>query len=205
MAVFLNLFEEHLDYYGTMERYFAAKCNIARFQTPADRFFVGAQGGNVVKVVAYAEAHGVFLLQLRAPVPDHHEREEQRSHDNRHIAAVGKLRETGEEEHALDRAEDDKHQQSGDGLPADFQQVYRQQQRRHQHRDRDGKPVGGLHAAAGAEVQHHHRAADPKRGVDRADIELTLGVGGVADEHVGHEIETDRLGYQRIGAGDQSL
>ena len=43
VAVFLNLFEEHLDYYRTVERYFAAKCNIARFQSADDFFYVGTQ------------------------------------------------------------------------------------------------------------------------------------------------------------------
>lgn len=41
IAVFLNLFEEHLDYYDTMERYFRAKQNITRFQTEDDYFVVG--------------------------------------------------------------------------------------------------------------------------------------------------------------------
>ena len=43
VAVFLNLFEEHLDYYRTMDRYFAAKRNITLYQSPEDRFFVGTQ------------------------------------------------------------------------------------------------------------------------------------------------------------------
>ncbi len=41
IAVFLNLFEEHLDYYKTFERYFAAKANITRFQTGSDILFEG--------------------------------------------------------------------------------------------------------------------------------------------------------------------
>lgn len=41
IAVFLNLFEEHLDYYGTMENYFNAKANIISHQTEDDFYFVG--------------------------------------------------------------------------------------------------------------------------------------------------------------------
>jgi len=41
ISVFLNLFEEHLDYYGTMERYFGAKANIISHQTEEDICFTG--------------------------------------------------------------------------------------------------------------------------------------------------------------------
>lgn len=41
IAVFLNLFEEHLDYYGTMDRYFGAKANIISHQVAGDFCFVG--------------------------------------------------------------------------------------------------------------------------------------------------------------------
>ena len=40
-AVFLNLYEEHLDYYKTFDKYMNAKINIARFQEPGDKVFVG--------------------------------------------------------------------------------------------------------------------------------------------------------------------
>ena len=40
VAVFLNLFEDHLDYYGTRERYFEAKKNITTHQGPGDFLFV---------------------------------------------------------------------------------------------------------------------------------------------------------------------
>ncbi len=40
IAILLNLFEDHLDHYGTMEAYYAAKQRIARFQKPGDVFFV---------------------------------------------------------------------------------------------------------------------------------------------------------------------
>ncbi|WP_130838098.1 UDP-N-acetylmuramoyl-L-alanine--D-glutamate ligase [Lachnoclostridium sp. Marseille-P6806] len=41
IAVFLNLFEEHLDYYGSLERYFEAKSHIARYQKEGDVFLRG--------------------------------------------------------------------------------------------------------------------------------------------------------------------
>ena len=44
VAVFLNLFEEHLDYYKTLDKYFAAKANIAKYQDESDHLFAG---GNV--------------------------------------------------------------------------------------------------------------------------------------------------------------
>ena len=43
IAVFLNLYEEHLDYYKTFDRYFAAKRNISNYQTEEDFFIVGEQ------------------------------------------------------------------------------------------------------------------------------------------------------------------
>jgi len=40
-AAFLNLYEEHLDYYKTFEKYANAKNNIAKYQIPGDKVFVG--------------------------------------------------------------------------------------------------------------------------------------------------------------------
>ncbi len=41
IAVFLNLHEEHLDYYGTMDRYFEAKKHITSYQRKGDIFLSG--------------------------------------------------------------------------------------------------------------------------------------------------------------------
>lgn len=43
IGVLLNIHEEHLDHYGTMEKYVAAKQNIFRNQEPGDLFFCGEQ------------------------------------------------------------------------------------------------------------------------------------------------------------------
>ncbi len=47
IAVFLNLYEEHLDYYKTFENYFKAKTNITKFQSQDDFFFVGENVPNI--------------------------------------------------------------------------------------------------------------------------------------------------------------
>lgn len=41
IGIFLNLYEEHLDYYKTLDNYFKAKANITKFQTRNDFFLVG--------------------------------------------------------------------------------------------------------------------------------------------------------------------
>lgn len=43
IAVLLNLYEEHLDYYGTVEKYHAAKINILKYQTEKDHAYVSDQ------------------------------------------------------------------------------------------------------------------------------------------------------------------
>ena len=41
VALFLNLYEEHLDYYKTFEKYFEAKTHVTAYQKADDFFFVG--------------------------------------------------------------------------------------------------------------------------------------------------------------------
>lgn len=52
VAVFLNLYEEHLDYYGTVERYFEAKSHITAYQEEGDFVFLGE---NVPKIATKAQ------------------------------------------------------------------------------------------------------------------------------------------------------
>ena len=66
IAVFLNLYEEHLDYYGTFEKYFEAKANITRFQGPSDYFYVGDEVPDIktqaVKTVIFRDSHPEYEL-----------------------------------------------------------------------------------------------------------------------------------------------
>lgn len=52
IAVFLNLYEEHLDYYDTVDRYFEAKAHIAANQISGDIFYAGE---NVPKIETLAD------------------------------------------------------------------------------------------------------------------------------------------------------
>ena len=52
VAIFLNLFEDHLDYYKTIENYLNAKANITRHQGSDDYFYCG---GNVPELVTEAK------------------------------------------------------------------------------------------------------------------------------------------------------
>lgn len=52
IAVMLNLYEEHLDYYKTAGKYYDAKCNITKYQVEGDHFYVGDQVLSVKDVKA---------------------------------------------------------------------------------------------------------------------------------------------------------
>ena len=43
IAVLLNLYEDHIDHYGTVEKYHLAKRNIYRFQKKSDTLYVGSE------------------------------------------------------------------------------------------------------------------------------------------------------------------
>lgn len=54
IAVFLNLFEDHLDYYDTMDRYFTAKSHITTYQSAEDHYY---HGDNVPAIETKATEH----------------------------------------------------------------------------------------------------------------------------------------------------
>lgn len=70
-AVFLNLFEEHLDYYKTVDRYYAAKANITTHQKQGDFCLMGE---NVPKPESTAELRIVNRLEhnLTLQIPGEH-------------------------------------------------------------------------------------------------------------------------------------
>lgn len=51
ISVVINLFEEHLDHYGTIENYFSAKKNIYRYQQEGDLLLCGVQCANMLENV----------------------------------------------------------------------------------------------------------------------------------------------------------
>lgn len=66
IALFMNFYEEHLDYYETVERYFKAKSNITLYQREDDYFFVG---DNVPEIETKAQViamkrHGEQVFDL---------------------------------------------------------------------------------------------------------------------------------------------
>lgn len=63
VAVFLNIYEEHLDYYKTFEKYYAAKCNVTKYQKSGDSFYVGDQ-------VPEIETDAERIVINRSDVPD---------------------------------------------------------------------------------------------------------------------------------------
>ena len=63
IAIFLNFYEEHLDYYETVERYFRAKSNVARYQKAGDYFF---KGDNVPEIETEAQ---VIEMKRRCEQP----------------------------------------------------------------------------------------------------------------------------------------
>ncbi len=52
IGVFLNLYEDHLDYYGTMDEYFKAKTHVALYQRNGDYYY---HGDNVPKIETLSE------------------------------------------------------------------------------------------------------------------------------------------------------
>ena len=52
IGVFLNLYEEHLDYYKTMDNYFKAKANITKYQNKNDYLLVGLKNVPPIKTLA---------------------------------------------------------------------------------------------------------------------------------------------------------
>lgn len=65
IAVFTNFMEDHLDYYDSMEQYFADKANIYRFQKPGDVLIAGRQVAQEW-IAATPPAYGFLMAE---PVP----------------------------------------------------------------------------------------------------------------------------------------
>lgn len=68
IAIFLNLYEDHLDYYGTMDKYYAAKTHISTNQGVEDYLYMGdnvpAFDTKAVKTVISPDKTGEYDLSI---------------------------------------------------------------------------------------------------------------------------------------------
>ncbi|VWM24119.1 Uncharacterised protein [Collinsella intestinalis] len=176
-------------------------------QVVAERFVVRvvAQAVELVDVLAHGEHRVLAALDAAAVVPADHDAHDERGHQDGEVAAMEELGEGGHEEEALKRDEEDDEGPGEDLHLAHAVQVEEEQHGGADHRDGDGQAVGGLHVSGALEQQHDDNAADPHDVVDHGDVELALGLGGVEDLHVGHEVEAAGLGHERERAGHERL
>ncbi len=56
IAVFLNFYQEHLDYYSNIEEYFQAKANITKWQQKGDYFIFNADSSKIKKLASQTKA-----------------------------------------------------------------------------------------------------------------------------------------------------
>ena len=61
IAVFLNLYPEHLDYYKSFSEYFKAKQNICRYQKKIDLFFFNSDNAYALKASEMTQAKTIAL------------------------------------------------------------------------------------------------------------------------------------------------
>ena len=61
IAILLNMFEEHLDYYDSYEDYIDAKCNIFKYQTEKDYLIYNIDNPDVVRKVVDLKSTGITI------------------------------------------------------------------------------------------------------------------------------------------------
>lgn len=66
VAILLNLFPEHLDYFKSQESYYRAKLNITRFQNDSDFFIVDTENSKISQQLKSLKA-GVNILPIEVP------------------------------------------------------------------------------------------------------------------------------------------
>ena len=164
-----------------------------------------AQARELGQVAADGQQRRLALLDGSAQVPTDHDAHDEGGEQQREVAAVEELGEGGGEEETLEHEEEDDEDPRGSLEPALARQVEEQKDGRAHHRDRDSQAVCGLHVRGALEEKDHDDAAHEHDRVDHGDVELALGLGGVGNLHVGHEVEAHRLGHEREGAGDEGL
>lgn len=64
VAIFLNIFPEHLDYYENFDDYFNAKVNITKFQDKTDRFFYNSDFEKIKKLSQKTKATTIDFTKI---------------------------------------------------------------------------------------------------------------------------------------------
>ena len=166
---------------------------------------VVTQAVELIDVLGDGQQNRLRALDGGAAAPHVHKAEQECGQEDHNVAAVKEHGEARSEEAQLNGTKQQGEDAGAQLVLEDAGDVACQKRRGHEHGHGNGEAVGALHALGVLEQQHDEDAADPHDVVDEWNIELTLGVAGVVDAQVRHEIETGCLGYQRERAGDERL
>ena len=166
---------------------------------------VGLDVGDDLIVVAQRLAGDMLTANTFGTHPHQHHAEKNARDEQRTPSSGKKLGEVGGQEDALydtvaankDHAEDARH--------APLAQVEAQEQGGHQHRDGDGKSVGGLHVGGVAKEEEDQHHTDIHGHIDRRDKQLALDMSGMLDAHPRPEVEVHRLAQDGERATDEGL
>ena len=164
-----------------------------------------AQAIELVDVLGDGQQYRLRALDGGAATPHIHKAEQQCGQEDHDVTAVKEHGEARGEEAQLNGTEEQGEDAGAQLVLEDAGDIACQKRRGHKHGHGNGEAIGALHALGVLEQQHDEDAADPHDVVDERNIELALGVAGVVDAQVRHEIETGCLGYQRERAGDERL
>ena len=144
---------------------------------------------------------------LPSATPRAHQQVDHRASREREPAALDELDHVGAEEGKVNDQEERRQRHDRPERPVpDLPLHHGEQDRRDQHRSRDGNAIGRRESVGRLERQDECHGAEPERPIDAGHVDLTdLGARRVDQSHPRHEAELHRLLGQRECPGDQRL